>query len=153
MVWIFYYAEQVAEVLQRDMFEDGKHLWDPQCPWRCQVGGDLQLQGHAGWPRGWPCARDPRRSCRPQTTHQGPCAEQVLPHFSVSLKPELVGLMLRMPHGAGVASGWLCCMTGALGVVGAFPPYAGLALIHTMPLTQLLQSKKSLRGREVLYKI
>lgn len=71
MVWIFYYAEQVAEVLQRDMFEDGKHLRDPQCPWRCQVGGDLQLQGHAGWPRGWPCAREPCRSCRPQTTPPG----------------------------------------------------------------------------------
>lgn len=31
MVWIFYCAEQVAEVFQRDMFEDGNHLWDPQC--------------------------------------------------------------------------------------------------------------------------
>lgn len=61
---------------------------------------------------------DPKPPCR------GPCPEQVLPHFSVSLKHELVGLMLRMPHGAGVASGWLCCMARALDAVGAFAPCA-----------------------------
>lgn len=32
MVWIFYYAEQVAEVLQRDMFEDGKQPPGPPVP-------------------------------------------------------------------------------------------------------------------------
>lgn len=71
MDWIFYYAEQVAEVLQREVFEDGNHLWDSPYPWSCQGRGKLHLQGCPRWPRGAHVAGKACGSCRPQATPAG----------------------------------------------------------------------------------
>lgn len=71
MDWIFYYAEQVAEVLQREVFEDGNHLQDSPYPWSCQGRGELQLQGHPRRAKGWPCGTEAYGSCRSQATPVG----------------------------------------------------------------------------------
>lgn len=52
MGWIFHCAEQVAGVLQREVFEDGKHLWDSLCLWSHQGREGLQ-QRPPGWAKGW----------------------------------------------------------------------------------------------------
>lgn len=75
-----------------------------------------------GGPRGGHVSGRLVGAADPKPPWRVPCPEQVLPHFAVSLKRGLVGLMLRMPHGACVASGWLCCTGRALGATGALLP-------------------------------
>lgn len=117
---IFHITEQVAEVLQREVFEDGNHLHGSLYPWSSQGRGELQLQGHSRWAKGWPCGTEACRSCKPQTTSVGPtswagaspfCCFCVVWAHRIDVVDATWGLC---------GSGWLCCVGRALNMMGSF---------------------------------
>lgn len=128
MGWIFYCAEQVAGVLQGEVFEDGKHLRDSLCPWSRQGREELQLQRLPRWAKGWTRVRG--GIWEPQT----PGHPSGVPILSRSC---FFGALARGTD--AVEATWDMCglrtvavpMARTLDAMAAFLRAPGLALIYT----------------------